>query len=429
MNKTLEKVAAMSMVAAAMVATSCGTQKKAASENTNVSDAVVAYPDEAHDMDESYLILDDTQRAQVQKNNAFALKLFTETANMQSTVISPLSVTYLMAMLANGADGETRQQIMSTIGANDADINAMNALYHSIMEKQSRLDKATDINVANYIAVNKNIKLNDAFTKAMKELYLSGVESLDFASPKTAKTINSWCNKQTKGMIPSIIDNTDPNATAYLMNAIFFNGTWAKTFDKTMTKQERFQGYTRNIQKVQMMHQNDKFFYTTTPAYAAVDLPYGNGAYSMTVLLPHNGHSIDEIMKDLSAEKLLQTDQNMTEHIVDLKLPRFSIEQETSLNSIIAKLGAPSIFDASKANFSHMTAAPMHISNMLQKAKIEVNEKGTKAAAVTAAIMTMSLAPEEPQHVEFHATRPFVYIIKERATGAIFFIGQFTGAE
>ena len=97
MNKTLEKVAAMSMVAAAMVATSCGTQKKAASENTNVSDAVVAYPDEAHDMDESYLILDDTQRAQVQKNNAFALKLFTETANMQSTVISPLSVTYLMA--------------------------------------------------------------------------------------------------------------------------------------------------------------------------------------------------------------------------------------------------------------------------------------------------------------------------------------------
>ena len=141
MNKTLEKVAAMSMVAAAMVATSCGTQKKAASENTNVSDAVVAYPDEAHEMDENYLILDDSQRAQVQKNNAFALKLFTETAKMQSTVISPLSVTYLMAMLANGADGETRQQIMSTIGASDADINAMNALYHSIMEKQSRLDK------------------------------------------------------------------------------------------------------------------------------------------------------------------------------------------------------------------------------------------------------------------------------------------------
>ena len=213
MNKTLEKVAAMSMVAAAMVATSCGTQKKAAS-NTNVSDAVVAYPDEAHEMDENYLILDDSQRAQVQKNNAFALKLFTETAKMQSTVISPLSVTYLMAMLANGADGETRQQIMSTIGASDADINAMNALYHSIMEKQSRLDKATDINVANYIAVNKNIKLNDAFTKAMKELYLSGVESLDFTSPKTTKTINTWCNKQTKGMIPSIIDNTDPNATA-----------------------------------------------------------------------------------------------------------------------------------------------------------------------------------------------------------------------
>ena len=146
-------------------------------------------------------------------------------------------------------------------------------------------------------------------------------------------------------------------------------------------------------------------------------------------MLPHDGKSIDDIMKGMTTEKLKQTQYAMQNCTVDLKLPRFTNEVETSLNEIIAKLGAPSIFNAGNANFSNMTDAAMSVSKMLQKAKIEVSEEGTKAAAVTAAIMTMSLQPDEPQKVTFHANKPFVYMITNRTTGAILFIGQFVGAE
>ena len=430
MNKTIGKVAVMTMAAAAMINTSCSTQKKAQNETATADNLVVSRPEPGQDFDDDYLILDDAQRDLVKKNNGFAIKLFTGTAGMGSTVVSPLSVTYLMGMLANGADGTTREEIMATIGAKGVNLDEMNALYRYIMSKESRLDKSTTINVANYMAVNKNISLKDAFTQTLKQQYMAGVESLDFSSSKSADRINGWCKKQTEGMIPSIIDNIDPSAMAYIMNAIYFNGTWQSKFDKSMTKDERFQGYTRNIQYVKMMHQNDDFLYADNDLFSAVRLPYGNGAYYMTVLLPHNGKSIDDMMKALTPEKLQEVQYGMEKCVVDLKMPRFTIEQEHGLNTVISKLGAPSVFDATKADFSNMADAQMFVSKMIQKAKIEVSEEGTKAAAVTSAMVAMTaLNPNQPKHVEFHANRPFVYMITERHTGAIFFMGQFTGAE
>lgn len=427
MNKTIEKAAVLTMTAIAALSTSCSTQKKATEGNTGSGSMIVSRPEEGTLIDEGYLILDDTQRNLVQKNNGFALKLFGQAAGMSSTVVSPLSVTYLMGMLANGADGATRQEIMTAIGADGVSLDEMNALYRYIMTRESKLDKATTINIANYMAVNKNISLKSQFAQTIKDSYLAGVESLDFASAKSTDKINQWCKKQTEGMIPSIIDNVEPSALAYIMNAIYFNGTWESKFDKSDTQEERFQGYTRNIQRVKMMHQNEKFGYADTDSYSAVRLPYGNGSYAMTVLLPHNGKSIDDMMNGMTPEKLQQLQNSMSDCIVDLKLPRFTNEAETPLNDIISKLGAPSIF-GSKANFGNISDTPMFVSKMLQKAKIEVSEEGTKAAAVTAAIMTMSaLQPDEPRRVEFHANRPFVYMITERTTGAIFFIGQFTG--
>ena len=177
-----------------------------------------------------------------------------------------------------------------------------------------------------------------------------------------------------------------------------------------------------------MMQQEHKFMYADNKDYAAVTLPYGNGTYSMTVILPAEGKSTTEVAQQLNAKKFAELQANMTECLVDLKLPRFSTTTETPLNQPISALGAPSIFQAGQANFSNMTDAPMYVSTMLQKAKIEVSEKGTKAAAVTAAIMTMSMyQPDEPRHVVFHANRPFIYMITERVTNTIFFIGQYTG--
>ena len=228
-------------------------------------------------------------------------------------------------------------------------------------------------------------------------------------------------------MIPKIVDQVDAGAVSYLMNAIYFNGTWADKFDAHNTKKESFRGYTRDIQKVDMMHQVEKFYYTENEMYKAVDLPYGNGSFSMMVLLPNEGKSIDEMMKSLNAECFAKIHQNMEKCMVNLKLPKFTTETKLDLNDIIGKLGAPSIFNPSQANFSHFADGNFFVSKMLQKAKIEVSEQGTKAAAVTAAVMLTSMAPTQIRNVEFFANRPFVYAITDRQSGAILFMGQYMG--
>ena len=228
-------------------------------------------------------------------------------------------------------------------------------------------------------------------------------------------------------MIPRIIDQVSADAVSYLMNAIYFKGTWQNKFNAKDTKQENFRGYTRDIQKVEMMHQVKKLFYAENKDFKAVDLPYGNGSYRMLVLLPNEGKNIQEMMKGLDEEKLNQISQNMENCMVNLKLPKFTIEQELPLNAIISDLGAPSMFVAGKANFSHFADGNFFVSKMLQKAKIEVNEQGTKAAAVTAAVMLTAMAPEETRNVEFIADHPFVYMIQDSQSGGILFMGQYCG--
>ena len=367
------------------------------------------------------------QLKMIQENNAFAVNLFNSVEGLGSAVVSPLSATYLMAMLANGADGQTRSEILKTLGWEGRSVDDINAVCRMIMDDAAQRSGSTTVNMANYIAVNKGYTPKQAFADTVKSYFDAEVESLDFASKSSVTRINDWCSKQTNGMIPQIVQQMDASAVAYLMNAIYFNGTWTEKFDKKQTKEERFQGYTRDIKRVKMMHQNEEFMYTSNETFAAVRLPYGNREYSMTVLLPNEGKSISDMMKKLGVKGLTGIGRDMDECIVDLKLPRFTTETEQTLNDIISKLGAPSMFKANVADFKNFADGNLFISKILQKAKIEVSEEGTKAAAVTAAMMVgASLMQHEPRKVEFHANRPFVYMITEQ-NGAILFLGQYTG--
>lgn len=420
-----KKVTTIAMIAMAMTLVSCSTTKKAANDSVAKSDMEVSRNDGL--MDPSYLILSDAQRQLVSQNNQFALKLFGQVSDMGSKVVSPMSVTYLMAMLANGADGATKQEILKTIGVEDMPMEEMNAFYHYLMELFQKEDPSTTLNVANYIAVNKNYKLKTPFVATMQDSYQAGVESLDFQKNSTLDHINGWCKKQTNGMIPSIIKEMDASAVSYIMNAIYFNGTWKDKFDKNDTKLERFQGYTRDVKRAQMMHRSDEYNYFSNDTYSAVEMPYGNGAFSMTVLLPNADKSIDEMLKQLTVDGLQEMrNRKMENCVVDLKLPRFTTALSLPLNDVISKLGAPTMFTSS-ADFSQLADGNLTISKMLQKAKIEVSEEGTKAAAVTMGMVAMTALAPQPRHVEFYANRPFMYMITERSTGAILFMGQFTG--
>ena len=423
-----KKVLSVAFVTASMILCSCGSSKSAQTENKQpVDTSIVTSSDDENTIDAGFGILSDSEREIVKKNNTFALNLNRQLSGMESKVVSPMSITYLMGMLANGANGNTQQEILKAIGCEGLNVLELNALYHGLMQSAGRLDKKTIVNIANYVAVNKQIHLNSDFGKTVSDTYQARVESLDFSSSKSTSKINDWCKAHTDGMIPKIIDQIDPSAISYIMNAIYFNGTWQEKFDAKNTKQENFHGYTRDIQKVSMMHQVEKFYYTENNTFKAVDLPYGNGIYRMTVLLPNEGKSIDDMMKGMTVDKLEEINSQMEKCMVNLKLPKFTTEMELPLNSIISNLGAPSIFLPGKANFSHFANGNFFVSKMLQKTKIEVSEHGTKAADVTAAIMLTSMAPMEMRNVEFHADHPFVYLITDTNSGAILFMGQFTG--
>ena len=425
MKAMLKTFALMGMTA--MVLSACRTTRvEKAAENGNANWSV------NEEVDESFLILSDAQHEMVNNNNSFAFSLYNKTMGMNSRVVSPLSVTYLMSMLANGADGETQQQILATLGwagegIQQPSLQDINDYSRMLIEKTARLDKAVTVEIANYVAVNKEFKLNSKFQKSVERDYKAGVESLNFTSPSTLKHINDWCNDRTHGMIPSIINELDPDAVSYLMNAIYFNGTWKDKFSKEETKQEMFRGYTRDIQYVDMMHRHGEYFYADGDGYSAVSIPYGNGAFRMTVILPTEGSFLRDVMASMDGGKFQELQRSMEKCNVDLKIPRFTTEVDLPLNDIISALGAPLIF-SSQADFSQFARGDFYVSKMFQKAKIEVSEEGTKAAAVTAAIMMMSaVRPEKKRNVVFHADSPFAYIISENSTGSIYFMGQYTG--
>ena len=422
MKKTFNNIALTATVLLALSA--CSSTKKI---SDNKSNDIVSMTTE-EEIDPEFMVLSDSQYDLVKRNNNFALNLFSEMKGVGSNVVSPMSVTYLMAMLANGAEASTREEIMDAIGAKDFDIDEMNAFYAYLIRRAKTADKQTTLNIANYIALNKEFKLKKKFASTIADSYQGAVESLDFTNPESTKRINGWCSEHTNNMIPTIIDQVEPSAVAYILNAIYFNGTWTDKFDKNNTKKEQFNGYTRDIMYVDMMHRNAKYYYTSNDVYSAVTLPYGSGAYSMTVILPNEGKFITDLTKTLNADTIASLRRNMEECLVDLKLPRFTTEMKLPLKGIVAKLGAPSMFDATRANFSSFANGNVYVSEMLQKAKIEVSEEGTKAAAVTMGMVKLtSMRPQEPRRVDFHCDRPFVYMIQDNYTGAILFMGQFTG--
>ena len=422
MKKTFNNIALTATVLLALSA--CSSTKKI---SDNKSNDIVSMTTE-EEIDPEFMVLSDAQYDLVKRNNNFALNLFSEMKGVGSNVVSPMSVTYLMAMLANGAEASTREEIMDAIGAKDFDIDEMNAFYAYLIRRAKTADKQTTLNIANYIALNKEFKLKKKFASTIADSYQGAVESLDFTNPESTKRINGWCSEHTNNMIPTIIDQVEPSAVAYILNAIYFNGTWTDKFDKNNTKKEQFNGYTRDIMYVDMMHRNAKYYYTSNDVYSAVTLPYGSGAYSMTVILPNEGKFISDLTKTLNADTIASLRRNMEECLVDLKLPRFTTEMKLPLKGIVAKLGAPSMFDATRADFSSFANGNVYVSEMLQKAKIEVSEEGTKAAAVTMGMVKLtSMRPQEPRRVDFHCDRPFVYMIQDNYTGAILFMGQFTG--
>jgi serpin B len=271
------------------------------------------------------------------------------------------------------------------------------------------------------------VVINADYAATIAKFYEAQLQGLNFASSSAAGVINGWCNQHTNGMIPKIIDETKAEAVAYVLNAIYFKAIWADKFDKDLTRKEQFTTAANIKKDVQMMNKTADYGYMETDTYQAVRLPYGNGAYSMVVLLPKASAKLCEVLAGMDGAKWKTLTSSMHEREVILKLPRFEIDTSTDLIDLLKNLGIVRAFDAFNAEFDKIAdSGTLFISKMKQLARIEVNEEGTKAAAVTIAEMsyTTSVGPG-PLPVEFYADHPFAYFITEQSSGAIFFMGTY----
>ena len=380
-----------------------------------------------------------TQEQQVfaNDNNGFTLN-FLKTVNEadksgKSFIYSPLSITYVLGMVNDAAIGQTEQELEQVLGFHQGGIQAVNDYCKKLIDGLPKVDNKVTLNIANALFVNKNrATLKAQYQQDMKQYYDAQAENLDFNSPSTLSTINGWCNDHTNGMIPNILDEIDPATVTYLLNAIYFKADWASKFDQKNTKEETFT--TENGKtKLPLMHQKVLIKYLKNDIYAAVEMPYGNGYWDMTIMLPEEGKTTDDIINYLAK---IGWSEASYPHEVDLKLPRFETASDTNtldigLIGLLQKMGINLVFDSYFAEIPNMCEnGNVHISMMRQKAKIKVNEEGSEAAAVTIAGVkfTSSMEPEEYPKATFHANRPFVYVIREASSGVILFVGKFTGA-
>lgn len=367
----------------------------------------------------------------VASSNAFSFNLFRKAQdNEKSQILSPLSITYALGMLNNGASGETQEQINKVLGFGDTGADSINAFCRKMLTTAPLLDPQTKVMIANNIYVNKPYQLKADFVQKAKVFYDTTPETRDFHDGKTIDVINQWASDHTERMIQKVLtaDEFNPDAVSYLLNAIYFKGTWADKFDKAKTKDEDFwQAGAESVRtKIPMMHKLDHLLYAENDRYQALSLPYGNHSYHLTILLPKV--STNAVPPVPTIEEWQQLQRSMYGKPVDLKLPRFETDSNFNLEAIMSALGMPDAFDAKKADFSLFCNVPTYISLMKQVAKIKLDEQGTEAAAVT--VIDMELAAVEPdptKPIDFHADRPFLYVISESQTGAIFFIGQYTG--
>ena len=364
------------------------------------------------------------ERQMVDNNNDFAFRLFRQVRGQVSQVVSPLSITYDLGLLNNGAAGLTRQEICDVLGFGEAGADGVNQFCRKMLTESPQLDEQTRVMISNAIFLNEPRYLLPAFKEKAETYYDATCETRNFHDGETMDVINRWGNDHTMGMIPYILDDDsfDPNAASYLLNAVYFKGTWTLKFDKADTRDESFDGR----EPVPMMHLHNFLPYRESDDWQMLQLPYGNGAYRMTVLLPREGKTVGDVLSALDAQMWAAIRWLPMEE-VDVKLPRFETTTGVSLVEPMSALGMPSAFNPLTADIPDFCNIPQYISNMFQAAKIRVDEEGTEAAAITVIETNDSALTDEPKQYEFHADRPFLYIISERSTSVIFFIGQYMG--
>ena len=375
--------------------------------------------------------LDEAQRTYVEAGNDFAFRFLKQidAGEPGNWFVSPVSLQYLLGLVLDGAEGATADEICQTLGYPAGQSEAVDAYCRKMLSELPNLDKKTKLTLANAIFFNDKMTIKVPYKKRVEKFYDAEVESLDFYQKRgTLRTINGWCNRQTNGLIPAVLDDVSPDMFAYLLNALYFKGTWMYPFNKRYTQDRTFTLESGQKKEIPMMMKERKYGYGENDVFQRVVLPYGNGSYSMIVLLPKKGHTVADVIASVNGENWKDIHSRWGYGtLINVWLPPFESKYHIQLNDILCDMGMPRSFGPA-AQFKPMSDDALWLSFVQQDAVIKVDEEGTEAAAITSAGMLGATAvPEPPRVIDFHCDHPFLYLITENSTGTILFAGKFTG--
>ncbi len=376
--------------------------------------------------------LSAAEQSIVGASNAFSFALFDTVSAAQpdsNVFLSPLSASMSLGMTLNGAAGETYDQMRSTLQFGNASQHDIDAGYQSLIKLLTSLDPAVQMQVANSIWYERSFPFYQSFLDTAKTYFGAEVQGLDFSNVSgSLAAINGWVNTQTKGKIPTILDNIDSIDVMFLINAIYFNGSWRTRFDPAQTQDAQFTAADGSHQTVSLMHRDGTMLYTAGPTYQAVDLSYGDSAFTMTVLLPDSGTTVDALAASLSPAFWDTLTSSLRNLDVNLYLPKLTLTYARTLNGDLQALGMRDAFVPNGADFTRMSSAgkSLFIDFVKQKTYVRVDENGTEAAAATVTgIGVTSAGPTLTMRVD----RPYLFVIRERLTGTLLFMGKIASME
>ena len=382
--------------------------------------------------------LDATQKGYVQEGNKLSFRFLQQLAqeNQGSFVCSPLSLQLALAMTANGAEGETLQEMLDVLGYGQEGMAALNAYAKILIEQLPAVDLDVKLKMADAILTTDRYQLNADFRETLRTYYYAPAASMSFDDPeKVLEQVNEWARRNTEGLIDPMLKEISPNAVAFLMNALYFKARWQggedyPMFNRDVTRDDTFYKADGSKVKVPFMSTGRYFPYADKGDFEIVALPYESGKFFLYILLPKKRDGLGAMIESLqktSWNNLISSLQTGTQ--VYLSLPRFEASGDFELSKALKAMGMKKAFDDKLAEFDGMFDGPtpgFYISRVLQKAKIIVAEWGTEAAAVTVVEMAeKSSLPEKV--VYFTADHPFVYAIGEQDSGIILFEGVYTG--
>ena len=363
----------------------------------------------------------------ITSDNEFGLDFFREVINNDTSdniMVSPLSVALALGMTYNGAEDSTKEAMKAALKLTDLTDEEINTAYKSIVDQLLKLDPKVVLSIANSIWYRLNFTVLPEFIGLNKQYYDAEVKELDFSLPGAKDIINEWVDEKTKGLIPEIIDYIPTEAVMYLINAIYFKGLWKYEFDPEETGKQSFYLKDGNTTMVDMMEMESTIRYMSNNLFSAVQLPYGDGAFSMTIILPHLQFSTADVAEELNNDNWNIWMNSFGQRDVIVKLPKFKFEFFRLLNDDLTDMGMGIAFEPFNADFSGINPdEQLFISRVLHKTFIDVCEEGTEAAAVTAVEISLTSAdPNAP--VSFVADRPFIFTIRENSSGTILFMGR-----